>query len=228
MSEKREIKSIAFEIKNFDEEKGVFEGYGSIFGNKDSYNDIVHKGAFIKTLEKRKPAMLWQHKTDEPIGTWEEVREDEKGLFVKGSLEIESDFGKRVYGLLKKGALSGLSIGYSIPKGGSDIDKENKVRNLREVKLFEVSLVTMPANEESLIDTVKSIEQFTCMKDCEAFLMEKGLNRNERNTLISKLKEFSKKREVEDEKAKKREVEAKLTSSVEELLNKFIKQIKEN
>lgn len=203
-----ETKNLKFEVKIFDEEKGIFEGYASVFGNEDAYGDIVHKGAFLESLSKRKPKLLWQHKIDEPIGIYTEVREDEKGLFVKGSLETESDFGKRVYNLLKKGALDGLSIGYSVAEGGSEFDKEKQIRNLKKVNLFEISLVTMPANDKATLINVKdnsiispfkgkNIEQFDCMKDFENFLKEPySLTREERKIFISKLKEFSK-RDVE-------------------------------
>lgn len=212
MNNNMETKDLKFEVKTFDEEKGLFEGYASIFGNVDAYRDVIHKGAFSESLLKRKPKLLWQHKIDEPIGIYTEIREDEKGLFVKGSLEIESDFGKRVYNLLKKGALDGLSIGYSTKE--AEFDKEKQIRNLKKVNLFEISLVTIPANEKATLINVKSteeenektkksfsknkiVEQFDCMKDFENFLKEPySLSREKRKIFISKLKEFSR-RDVE-------------------------------
>lgn len=230
MPNKLETKNISFVVKSFDEGKGTFEGYGSIFGNEDSYGDIVKKGAFVDSLKKRKPKLLWQHRMSEPIGIYEEIREDEKGLFVKGKLEMESDFGKRIHSLLKMGALEGLSIGYRTVK--CEFEDKERIRILTKLDLFEISIVTMPANEDALIDYVKSdekeIEQFDCMKDFENFLKEPyGLKtREERATFISKLKEFSNKRDVEEQTAKKRDAEAKNQDFVLKSLNNVINQIK--
>lgn len=139
---------------------GEFEGYGSVFGVKDSYSDIVVKGAFEKSLanwsEKGSmPAMLWQHKMDEPIGVYTEMKEDENGLYIKGRLLIDDDdLAKRAHAHMKAGSLSGLSIGYSLNE--YDYDKEKDAFILKDIDLWEVSLVTFPANEEARISDVKT------------------------------------------------------------------------
>lgn len=139
---------------------GEFEGYGSVFGVKDSYSDIVVKGAFEKSLSKwsekgSMPAMLWQHKMDEPIGVYTEMKEDENGLFIKGRLLIEDDdLAKRAHAHMKAGSLSGLSIGYSLNE--YDYDNEKDAFILKDIDLWEVSLVTFPANEEARISDVKT------------------------------------------------------------------------
>jgi len=108
-----------FEIKSISA-SGEFSGYGSVFGVKDSYSDIVLPGAFEKSLEQHKekgtfPAMLWQHKTDEPIGFYTKMVEDEHGLYQEGKLLIEADpLAKRAHAHMKAGSVTGLSIGYTL------------------------------------------------------------------------------------------------------------------
>jgi HK97 family phage prohead protease len=148
-----EHKHFAIEELKADDETRTIEGFGSIFGNVDSYGDIVVPGAFAKSIAKRKPAMLWQHRTDMPIGVWDEMEETAKGLRLKGRI-LDTTLGEDAYKLAKGGALTGLSIGYS-PKG-YEIDEKKKVRKLTEVELFEVSLVTFPANDKATITRVKS------------------------------------------------------------------------
>lgn len=142
-------------------DSGEFEGYGSVFGVKDSYSDIVVRGAFEKSLaawaEKgRLPAMLWQHKISEPIGVYTEMREDETGLYLKGRLLIEGDdLARRAHAHMKAGSLSGLSIGYVLDD--CEYDKEKEAFILKQIDLWEVSLVTFPANDEARISNVKSL-----------------------------------------------------------------------
>jgi len=149
-----ETKNHQFELKALGDD-GTFEGYGSIFGNVDSYGDIVVKGAFEKTLKERKNVkLLWQHDTREPIGVFTEMFEDTTGLVVKGQIAMDVQKGKEAYALLKMGAIDGLSIGYKTIR--SKIDKKSNSRLLTELKLFEVSVVTFPANEVSTVTAVKS------------------------------------------------------------------------
>jgi len=142
-------------------DSGEFEGYGSVFGVKDSYSDIIVPGAFAKSLaawqEKgRLPALLWQHNMSEPIGIYTEMREDETGLFLKGRLLIDDDpLAKRAHAHMKAGSLSGLSIGYVL--NDYEYDKTKDAFMLKEVDLWEVSLVTFPANDEARISNVKSL-----------------------------------------------------------------------
>lgn len=140
---------------------GEFEGYGSVFGVEDSYGDVVVRGAFTASLERwaakgRLPALLWQHNMSEPIGVYTEMREDETGLYVKGRLLIDADpLAKRAHGHMKAGSLSGLSIGYMLDD--YEYDKEKGIWILKAIDLWEVSLVTFPANDEARISDVKSL-----------------------------------------------------------------------
>jgi uncharacterized protein len=144
-----------FAIKDFkaDDETRTIEGYGSIFGNEDSYGDVVVPGAFGRTLQKSKPRMLWQHRTDQIAGVWDEVREESKGLYLKGRL-ANTPLGNEAYELLKMGGLDGLSIGYGTVK--SSTDPKRDVRLLQDLDLYEVSLVTFPANAKATVTGVKA------------------------------------------------------------------------
>lgn len=155
--------SPAFEIKATATEAGLFTGYASTFnGPVDSYGDIIAPGAFTKSLEKHRgdntmPALLWSHDMATPIGKWIDVEENALGLKVKGQLTLSVGKAREAYDLMKDGAL-GLSIGYQIPDGGSDWDNESRVRVIKQVDLFEVSTVAIPANPAAKITGVKSIQ----------------------------------------------------------------------
>lgn len=150
---------VGLKIKSVSE-TGEFEGYGSVFGVKDSYSDIVVKGAFQKSLDKWKekggfPALLWQHKMDEPIGIYTEMSEDDNGLKLKGRLLIDDDpLAKRAHAHMKAGSLTGLSIGYAL--NDYDYDSVKDAFILKDIDLWEVSLVTFPANESAVISDVKT------------------------------------------------------------------------
>lgn len=139
---------IPLEIKSVSE-TGVFSGYGSVFHNEDSYGDVVRPGAFKKSLAEwakkgRLPPMLWQHDRREPIGVFTKMVEDEKGLFVEGRLLIDDiPQARAAYALLKEKALGGMSIGYR--EILIEQDHDEKVTNLLELDLWEVSVVTFPA-----------------------------------------------------------------------------------
>ncbi|MBV8061579.1 MAG: HK97 family phage prohead protease [Alphaproteobacteria bacterium] len=150
----------AMQVKALDGD-GVFAGYASVFGELDKQNEIVAPGAFTRTLRQwrqqgRAPAMLWMHDPTQPIGLWLSLNEDNNGLAVQGRLALRTQKGGDAYELLKLGALTGLSIGYRVIT--SRVDAERKARVLTDVDLFEISLVTFPANEAARVGTVKSPE----------------------------------------------------------------------
>jgi HK97 family phage prohead protease len=174
---RRSVISGAFEVKALSDD-GTFSGYGAVFGNVDFWGDIVAPGAFTKSLEAAKskgrmPALLWQHNPDSPVGVWEEMREDAKGLYVEGRL-LTSDVPKarEAHALLKAGALSGMSIGF-LPQVW-EWDEKKDVRTLKEIDLWEVSLVTFPANDEARVADVKAVESIETVKDLERYLREAG------------------------------------------------------
>lgn len=173
----RKASHFTFEIK---EDNGgfVIEGYGSVFGNVDSYGDIVEKGAFRKSIAARQPKMLWQHKSDVPVGVWDVIREDDKGLYLKGRF-ADTQTGREARELAKMGAISGLSIGFMTVD--SEFDKKKNIRYLKEVDLYEISLVTFPANEEAAITAVKN--KPATVREFEHFLRDAGFSRNEAKTI---------------------------------------------
>lgn len=176
---------IPFEFKavhsDEEEEKGMFEGYGSIFGNKDLGNDVVEVGAFAKSLKRRKPnqvKLLWQHKQDQPIGVFESIKEDGDGLAVKGRLALGTQQGREAFELMKMGALDGLSIGYKADPNKQSYDERRRRRMLKEVDLMEISLVTFPMNPKARVTAVKACNR--TIRDWETFLREEGeLSRSE-------------------------------------------------
>lgn len=185
---KKEKMSLNLELKSLDDETGTFEGYGSIFGNKDSYNDIVQPGAFKESLSKTKSQsvkLLWQHDSGEPIGVYEEIYEDEKGLYVRGKLLINDIARAReAYALLKAGAIEGLSIGFTIEPGGASYSKNGDVRNLTKLNLWEISIVTFAANTRAKVASVKQSEN--TIRDFENFLRDSGkFSKSEAVTIAS-------------------------------------------
>jgi len=182
-----------FAVKNLAED-GMFEGLGSVFNVEDDYADIVAPGAFKRTLREHKkrgtmPAMLWQHKSDSPIGAYTAMREDDAGLQVIGKLTLGTRQGAEAYALLKDGAVDGLSIGYRTVK--SEIDDKKHTRTLTDVDLWEVSLVTFPANAQARVSAVKSIkeiETINSLSDAERILRDAGYSRAEAVALVSRVK----------------------------------------
>ncbi len=152
----RERKKLSFslELKSLDEQ-GRFAGYASVFDVVDNQRDLMLRGAFSKTIEGRSGSikMLWQHQQSEPIGVFERIFEDAHGLYVEGRLLLDVQRAREAYSLLKSGAVSGLSIGYSPVR--YRIAPETGVRLLAQVELWEISLVTFPANEAAGVTVVK-------------------------------------------------------------------------
>lgn len=157
--QKMEHKTFAFDLTGFDYEGRTFEGYAAAFGNIDAVGDIIHQGAFTKTLAERgnKVKLLWQHNTAEPIGRPVFLQEDQRGLFVRAIIS-DTARGRDALALLRDRAISEMSIGYDSIKGGTDYtttDNGETIRNLRELRLWEVSIVSFPANENARITALK-------------------------------------------------------------------------
>jgi len=155
------VKTTPLEIKlkvSEDENKAYFEGYGAVFGNIDAYGDMIVKGAFKKTLEKweqsgKKIPLLYQHHPSEILGVITRAYEDDYGLYIIGEINLNTSKGQEVYSLLKQGALQGLSIGYEVKQ----YETTKGIRKLLEVELWEISLVTFPANELAEVVKVKAV-----------------------------------------------------------------------
>ena len=188
----------AYHDDDDEENKGMFEGYASVFGNKDLGNDVVVNGAFRKSLRAkgaRKIKMLFQHDTKEPIGVYTQIKEDGQGLYVKGQLAMNTQKGKEVYELMKMGAIDGLSVGYRVDAKGYHYDKGGKRRMLKEVDLMEISAVTFPMNPKARISAVKAEDR--SIRDWEAFFRDEGgLSRSESKVAANAVSKALDQREV--------------------------------
>jgi HK97 family phage prohead protease len=177
--------AIALDVKAVKDD-GTIEGYGSVFNNVDSANEVVMPGAFTGSLveSKRKGRsikLLWQHDRERPIGVWEDLAEDSKGLWGRGRLLKDvSALAAEAYGLLKEGALDGLSIGYREIETAPHEDKQG-VRKLLKLDLREISVVTFAANERARVETVKSLltaGELPTVRQFEEHLRDAGFSKS--------------------------------------------------
>ncbi|KAA0689845.1 HK97 family phage prohead protease [Neorhizobium sp. P12A] len=210
----------------------TFSGYGAVFGNADSYDDVILKGAFKDTLAKAKnsgvwPAMLSQHGSFgtemTPIGVWTEMREDDVGLYVEGKL-APTERGKEAYQLLKmtpRPAIGGLSIGFKAVDWSMRSAPDEPRRTLKAVDLVEVSLVTFPANPKSRVTSVKS--EFN-PREIEDSLREAGLSRADSVKAVAVLKSVLLRDEAEQDTTPRDEDEVAKKSDAE--LNQLAERIK--
>ena len=164
---------LELETKAFGD-SGSFEGYASIFGNVDLGGDVIERGAFKEIVKGRNGMVkiLNQHSSRDPIGV-AEVRQDDKGLQFKGQLILEAASARSAYALMKGGALDGMSIGYDVLEGGAKI-LESGIRQLKALKLWEISPVTFGMNPLAGIESVKAAAQITTIREFEDFLRDAG------------------------------------------------------
>lgn len=179
-----------FQLKSI-ADNGSFTGYASVYGEMDSYRDIVMPGAFDVSLEKfksmgRKVPMLWQHSSREPIGVYTSLKSDAHGLLVEGEINMDVQRGREGHSLMKQGALTGLSIGYDTVM--DKWDEKNLTRELHEIDLWEISPVTFPAGDNARIVDVKTIGELQTLSDCEACLRDAGYSRSEATAIVSRIK----------------------------------------
>ncbi len=168
------------------EPDGSFAGYASLFGKVDLGKDVVEAGAFAASLKRRGAAgirMLYQHDPAEPIGRWTEIREDRRGLFVRGRLATDVARAAEVLSLMRQGALDGLSIGFRTVRARTEA--ATGVRHILEADLWEVSVVTFPMLPEARVETVKS-GGLPTVRQFETWLTrDAGLTRGEARTVIA-------------------------------------------
>lgn len=162
------------ELIDADSKAGIVKGYGSIFGNVDSDGDIINKGAYRKTVEENgnRVKYLYQHDMDKPLGKMRELYEDEKGLVFEAEIP-KTQLGKDVIELMKSGVITENSVGIIPVKK----EMQDGYRHLNEVRLFEISAVTLAANDQAMILDVKgNIDKNKVLKryDNMAKLLRKG------------------------------------------------------
>lgn len=156
----REHKSFRFELESTGD-GGEFSGYAAVFGNVDSGNDIIEKGAFSKTIREdfdRIKILALHNDCWLPVGKPIELREDDKGLYIRGKIS-DTTMGRDVQTLLRDGVLNELSIGYDAVVFDYEADGDNRIRRLKELRLWEVSVVTWAMNSYAKIDEVKSLTE---------------------------------------------------------------------
>lgn len=187
-----------------DAKTGTFTGYGAVFGNVDSYGDVIQKGAFKETLREAKktgrmPKMLLQHGLGFgtldaiPCGAWSMMEEDEIGLKVEGSLfAMNTERGQYIYEGMKSGAIDGLSIGFRAIDFSYGAKPGDPRRTLKKVQLDEVSIVTFPANDKARTSGVKSAADYTPQdwRALEAALRDEGLSRSDAVKAVSGFKSY--------------------------------------
>ncbi|MCE2992088.1 MAG: HK97 family phage prohead protease [Candidatus Jidaibacter sp.] len=139
------------EIKSKPDDEGCFSGYASIYNIVDSYHDIILPGAFGGELDVTSIKLLWQHEPESPIGVFTKIEETVNGLYVEGRILTSIERGREVHELLKAGAIDGLSIGFQI----EDQFFDGEYRYITKLKLWEISIVTFPANEKARIYNVR-------------------------------------------------------------------------
>lgn len=186
------------------EGKMTFSGYGAVFGNVDSYGDVIAPGAFAKSLAGHQlagtsPMMFLNHDAFNslPIGRWTDMSEDGYGLKVTGEL-LDTSMGRDTYVALKAGAITGLSIGFYPVKYTLGTKANEPLRTLEEVEVVEVSVVGLPANGKARVQAVKSLGESMSVRDLESLLRECGLSKSESIAVAS---QFESKSELAEKKA---------------------------
>jgi uncharacterized protein len=192
------------EVKLASDRTGEFTGYGAVFGNVDSFGDVIAKGAFRDTLREwqdkgKFPPMLLQHgggpfgsSTDGmlPIGQWTSMEENSKGLKVEGRLfALNTERGQYIYEGLRAGALDGLSIGFRTRKSVMGTKPSEPMRTLTDIDLVEVSVVTFPANPKARVMGVKTLTPFE-LRALEDALGERGLSRKDRGIAVAVFRDW--------------------------------------
>lgn len=212
----KEFFDFSFEIKSDVTEDGVFEGYGSTFGGKkdsprDEYwGDIVEKGAFVETIKKggrngNGILMLFNHNPDKEHGVWLDLREDTKGLFMRGKYALDTQLGRERHAIAKMKKAAQFSIGFDADK--YRIDEEKRTRFLEKISLWEISDVTFPKNTRAVLTNVKAIKESKNIRELEDALRDVGdLSFIAAKTIISKVKEHL------------RDVESKNTYAIDPVL----------
>ncbi len=167
-------------------EDGQIEGLAAGYGNVDAGGDVIVPGALARSLKGRKSVpMLMYHDQTRPAGVWTDFAESRDGLVVKGQISLSSRAGQEAHALVRDGAIGGLSIGYRTIRE----QLVGKTRQLLELTLYEVSLVTIPMNERAVITSVKSFVEdgrLPTLPEFENFLREAGFSKSQATAIAGK------------------------------------------
>lgn len=190
MALKRKVRDFNLNLKEVTDE-GEFSGYASVFDVIDYYREVVARGAFLTSLAKwaaddRLPPALWQHDSREPVGPFTLMREDQRGLYVEGKLLVKDvQRAREARALMAAKAIGGMSIGFDVVV--EEWNKDTKLTTLRQIDLWEVSIVTFPANEAARIEQVKSYfaQGLPTVREFEGFLREAGFSNSHAKAIAS-------------------------------------------
>lgn len=216
--EQKAVQGLECKLASVDDATMTFSGYGAVFGNVDSYGDVIAPGAFAETLAQHKsagsaPLMFLNHDAfgSLPIGKWTDMNEDSFGLKVTGEL-LDTSMGRDTYTALKAGALNGLSIGFRPIEWAQRSKPEDPKRTLKKVDLVEVSVVTLPANEKARVQAVKNFAEDDNMtlRDLETLLRECGLSRSQAERVASQFESKRYLAEVEEKRKWEADMEARI------------------
>ena len=163
------------EIKALDE-AGKFEGYGAVFGNRDLDGDIIEPGAFVQvqTTKDGKLRIAYMHDLGRIIAK-ADFRQDSKGLFISGQLNMGVSYAKDAYELMRDGSMDGFSVGFDVLPGGQEYKTDSDgttTRHITKARLWETSLVTYGANPEALMTEIKDFSQSQDLREFEGWLRD--------------------------------------------------------
>lgn len=173
--------NLPFELKALNDD-GTFSGYAAIFGNVDRDGEVIERGAFKEFIKNDdgKVVVLWQHNAKEPIGI-ADVSEDQKGLRFEGSLVLEDATARKARAHMLAKSVRGMSIGFDTLKD----EIRDGIRYLKELRLWEISLVTFGANPVAGVEMVKNAGQITNIREFEDSLRESGWSKAQAIALAS-------------------------------------------
>ncbi len=219
-----EIKAV--NLENVSVEGRTITGYASVFGGVDSYGDTIHQGAFAEALKKYgTPKMFFNHETqDIPIGKWLSVEEDEKGLKVVGEIGTANPNSENILKAIQEGVVDGLSIGFFLDRDGYEY-KDDQGRDITKVaRLYEISVVTFPADNSARIAEVRceeikdQLKEVKTERDLEHVLRDLGLSKSLAQALWAKAKDvINAQRDSEDVTASQLEKAADLVARLNNL-----------
>lgn len=201
-NELKELKLVHSELKALNEEKGMVEGYASVFGSIDSVGDTIDPSAYNNILGSM-PKMFFNHDTtDVPIGKWTEMSVDDKGLKVKGLLNLELEDAQKIYSAIKFGSLNGLSVHLMFTDDDIEVNKKDGTRIIKNVvRMPEISIVGIPCEQKAQLTSYKSFETIASVRDLEKALRDLGASQKESMTLISQAKKIFASQSDSDEKS---------------------------
>lgn len=213
--------SLPLEIKASDVAgSGEFAGYAAVFGNVDLGGDVILPGAFERTLADHKkrgvtPPLLWSHDTHVVLGRVNDLREDRKGLYAEARLSLGTTAGAETYALLRDRAVGGMSIGYSTVREDAG---DRRARLLKEIELYEVSLVAVPMNPDARVTAVKAALDCAHPRELDRLLRDAlGLSRRKAHDAANALWPILNGPGAQDDDLEDHEADSRLTAIAGEL-----------